>query len=58
MTEFNINSNSNNQILFEEVYHEKVLLKHFQGLYSNFDLTITPNSERKIRLQSNDQMAQ
>lgn len=58
MTEFHINNSGNCRIAFEEVYHEKVLIKHHQGIYSNFDLTITPNSESKIRLQSNDKKAQ
>lgn len=33
-----------NKISFSEEYQEKVLLRHFQGLYSNFELVIKPNN--------------
>lgn len=54
MTEFEINIGNENKISFTEVYHEKVLLKHFQGLYSNFDLTISPIASNKVILSSTD----
>lgn len=46
-----------NKISFSEEYKEKVLLRHFLGLYSNFELIIKPTDSNIIRLYSENQEA-
>lgn len=46
-----------NKISFSEVYIEKVLLAHFQGLYSNFELIIKPTSSNVIKMYSENEEA-
>lgn len=46
-----------NKISFDKEYREKVLLRHFQGLYANYELTINPINSNVIRLYSENEEA-